>query len=182
MPSEAIGVGNLLEVASDDPAPGTLVVGADVSSTNHDRPAGVADSLQRSDDGVSAPSSEISAVLKSEPTRSDFSDDADRFEVEARPLSFDAAAFRVGAADVLAGRASDDDGRESPQISEKSVCRKGANIVVDPDAWVVFGVERAPPIDGLARGDRVEAGAMHAERPTARCGAEQVEDAEAHHP
>lgn len=85
------------------------MVGADVASTDHKRPAGVADGLQRSEDGVSAPSSEISAVLKSEPTRADFSDDADGFEVEAAPLAFDALAFGVGWADVLAGRASDDD-------------------------------------------------------------------------
>jgi len=105
----ATGVGNLIKVASDDPASGPLVVGSDVASTHHIRPAGVAESLQCSEDGVSAPSSEISAVLKSEPTRSDFSDDADRFEIEAAPLALDAFTFGVGTADVLARRASDDD-------------------------------------------------------------------------
>ena len=73
----------MLDIAGEEPAAGSLVIGPDVASTNHDRPAGVADCLQRSDDGVSAASSEISAVFKSCPTRSDFSDDADCFEVEA---------------------------------------------------------------------------------------------------
>lgn len=103
------GVGNLGDVASDDPAPGALVIGSDVASTNHERPAGVAECFQRSENGVSAPSSEIRAVFKSEPTRAAFSDEADGIEVEAAALAFDAFAFGVGAADVLARRAADDD-------------------------------------------------------------------------
>jgi len=174
--SEAIGVGNLREIASDEPASGPFMIGADVSSTNHDRPAGVADCLQRSEDGVSAPSSEIRAVLKSEPTRSAFVDDADRFEVEARPLPIDTFAFGVGAADVLAGRASDDDGRKSSKISEKSVCRKGADIIVNLHAGVVFGIEGAAPGLDLAGRNRAEASAMHAERPATGSGAEEVEN------
>src|SRR6185437_14949665 len=57
--SDARGVGNLPKVASDEPCPGPFVIGADVTSTNHERPAGVAESLQCSEDGVSAASSEI---------------------------------------------------------------------------------------------------------------------------
>ena len=78
-----MGVGNLCDIAADEPASGPFMVGADVSSTNHERPAGVAECFQRSEDGVSASSSEISAVLKSEPTRAALSDDADRIEEEA---------------------------------------------------------------------------------------------------
>jgi hypothetical protein len=173
--SEAIGVGNLCKVAPDEPAAGSLVIGSDVASTNHDRPAGVADCLQCSDDGVSAPSSEISAVLKSEPTRADFSDDADGFEVEARALAFDAFPLGVGAADILAGRRADDDGRKSSKISEKSVCRKGADIVVNLHAWIVFGIERATPGFDLACGDRRETGAVHTEGPAPSGRAEKVE-------
>lgn len=109
IPSEAIGVGNLGEVASDEPRPRALVVGSDIASTDHERPAGVAEFFQCSEHEVCASSSEISAVLKSEPTRADFSDDADGFEVEAAAVAFDAFAFGVGGADVLAGRTSDDD-------------------------------------------------------------------------
>lgn len=78
-----MGVGNLCKVAPDEPGAGALMVGTDVASTDHERPAGVAEFFQRSEDEVCASSSEISAVLKSEPTRADFSDDAARFEVEA---------------------------------------------------------------------------------------------------
>lgn len=142
----ATGVANLLEIATDKPAPLALVVCADtcpcatriVSSTYHARPAGVADCLQRSDDGVSAPSSEISAVLKSKPTRAALSDNADGFEVEARPLPLDTAPFRVGTADILAWGAADDNGRKSSKIEEKSDCRKGADIVIDLHVRIVL--------------------------------------------
>ncbi|WP_247599379.1 hypothetical protein [Sphingomonas sp. PAMC26645] len=177
------GVGNLVEIRSDKPAPLPFVVRPDasagaariVSSTYHARPAGVADRLQRSDDGVSTSSSEISAVLKSEPTRAALSDEADGFEVEAGPLAFDPPAFGVGAADILAWGTADNDGRKSSKISEKSVCRKGADIVIDLRVRVVFGIEGASPCLDFAGSHCGEAGAMHAERPAARSGAEQVE-------
>ena len=180
-----VGVPNLFKVASDKPCPGALVIGADVPSTNHARPAGVADCLQRSADGVSSPSSEISAVLKSEPTSAafstlsrkvaDFPDNPDRFEVEARSLAFDAPTFGIGTADVLAWGASDNDGRKSSKISEKSVCRKGADIVIDLHVRVVFGIEGAPPCLDFARSHGREARPMHAERPSTSGSAEEVE-------
>jgi hypothetical protein len=80
------------------------MVCAGIVSTNHEEPAGVVECFQCGLDPVSAPSSEISAVLKSEPTRSALSDNADGFEVEARPLAIDTLAFGVSAADVLARR------------------------------------------------------------------------------
>ena len=79
-------VGNLVDVEANDPGSGPFVVRAhagaalSVASTDHERPAGVAEAFQRSEDPVCALSSEISAVLKSEPTRAAFSDDADGFE------------------------------------------------------------------------------------------------------
>lgn len=152
------------------------MIGPDISSTNHERPAGVAEAFQRGENGVCAPSSEIRAVLKSEPTRADLSDDADGFEEEARPLAIDAFAFGVGGADVLAGWASDDDLGEKPKVSNKSVCRKGANVVIDQNAWVVFGIERAPPIDRFTGRDRAKACPVHPERPAAGRRAEEVQD------
>lgn len=165
----------LLGVAPDEPGPLALVVRSNVVSTHHEWPAGVADVRQRSDDPVCAASSEISAVLKSEPTRTAFSDDADSFEVEARPFAFDAFAFGVGAADVLAGRASDDDGRKVSEIVEKSACSEGSNVIVDLHAGVVFGIERAAPRDHLAGGHGAETRPVHPEGPAAGRRAEQVE-------
>nr|WP_263489892.1 hypothetical protein [Mesorhizobium sp. BR1-1-12] len=137
IPSEAIGVGN---TESDKPASLALVVGADVSSTDHKRPAGVADCFQRIDDPVCASSSEISAILKSEPTRSAFVDKADGFEVEAAPFAVDTFALGVGAADVLARRAADDDVGKSNTIPNKSLCGKGGDVVINRDSGVVLAV------------------------------------------
>jgi hypothetical protein len=164
----------LRNIASDEPAPGAFVIGSDVASTNHERPAGVADCFQCREDGVSAPSSEIMAVLKSEPTRADFSDDADGFEEEARPFAIDALASGVGAADVLARRASDNDIGEEAEVGNKSPCRKGADVVIDQDPGIVLGVEDATPFDVFAGGYGRKAGAVHPERPSAGGGAEQV--------
>ncbi|ODU22791.1 MAG: hypothetical protein ABS87_01075 [Sphingomonas sp. SCN 67-18] len=148
------------------------MIGADVCSTNHERPAGVADSLQRRDDRVSAPSSEISAVLKSEPTRADFSDDPDGFEEQAGPFAFDAFAFGVCAADVLAWRASDNDVGEETEVGNKSGCRESADVVIDRNPGIVLAVEDATPFDVFAGGDGAIAGAVHAEGPAARRRAE----------
>ena len=77
------------------------MVGANAVSTHHARLDGVAERFQFIEQPVSAASSEIRAVLKSEPARAAISDQADGFEVEARPLPVDASPFGVGAADVL---------------------------------------------------------------------------------
>lgn len=95
--SEARGVGKLRFIAADEPASLALVVAADIVNTDHEWPAGVAEFRQRGDDPVCAASSEISAVLKSEPTRADLSDDADGFEEEPGPFAVDALALGVGA-------------------------------------------------------------------------------------
>ena len=136
------------------------MVGSDVASTNHDRPAGVAECFQCIEHGVRSPSSEIRAVLKSEPTRAAFSDDANCFEEEARTFAFDAFAFGIGAADVLAGWASDNDVGKPSKISQNALCRKGADIIVNLHSGIVLGVEDAPPFDRLASRHRLETGAV----------------------
>lgn len=142
-PKLALVVGvciKLLDIAADEPCALPFMVGADVVATHHDRPAGVAMSLQRTENPVCAASSEISAVLKSEPTRAALSDDADGFEVEARPLAFDAFAFGVGAADVLAGRRPNDEVGKSSKVASDAIRREVADIVIDQHSGVVFGV------------------------------------------
>ncbi|OGT55462.1 MAG: hypothetical protein A3E01_09130 [Gammaproteobacteria bacterium RIFCSPHIGHO2_12_FULL_63_22] len=146
------------------------MVGSDVRSTYHERPAGVADVFQCSEHGVSAPSSDISAVLKSEPTRAALSDDADGFKEEAGPFAFDAFAFGVGAADVLAWRRSDDDGWKLSNISQKSLCGESADIFINRNPRIVLRIEDAAPFDGLARGNGGEASAVHSQRPATRSG------------
>jgi hypothetical protein len=155
-----VGVANL---EPSEPASLALVVGPDVSSTDHKRPAGVADGLQRIDDPVCASSSEISAILKSEPTRLAFVDKSDGLEIEATALAVDALAFGVRAADVLAGRRPDDDVGKPNTVPNKSVCGKGCDVVIDMHSGVVLGIEGAPPGDDFARRYGVESGAVHAQ-------------------
>ncbi len=155
------------------------MVGAGIVSTHHARFDGVAERFQLSEQPVSAASSEISAVLKSEPARAAISDKADGFEVEAGPLAVDPFALGVGAGDVLARRAADDDVGQESEIGNKSGCGEAADVVVESDMGIVFRVKDAPPFDDLAGGDGDEAGTVQAERPAARRGAEEVE--RAHH-
>ena len=155
------------------------MVGADIVSTHHARFAGVAERFQHSEHPVSAASSEVSAVLKSEPARAAIADQADGFEVESRTLAIDPAPFGVGDRDVLARRAADDDVGEHPKIRKKSSCREGPDVFVEKDMRVVLRVEDAAPFDDFAGGHGDETGAMQAERPAAGRRAEQVE--RAHH-
>jgi hypothetical protein len=150
------------------------VIGSDVPSTYHERPAGVAECFQCSEDGVSSPSSEIRAVFKSEPTRSALSDDADGFKVEAASFPFDAFAFCVGAGDVLARGASDDDGWETSGISNNSICCECADIVIDKDIRVVLLIDCAAPRDVFAGRNGFEPGPVHSERPATGRRAEKV--------
>ena len=173
------GVRKLARVGADKPGPLADMVGADIFSSHHARFAGVAERFQEKEQPVSAASSQISAVLKSEPARAALSDQPDGFEVEARPFAFDPPAFGVGAGDVLARRRTDDDVGQESKFRNKSSCREGPDIRVESDMGIVLRVEDAAPFDDLAGGDGDESGAVQAERPAARRGAEQVE--RAHH-
>jgi len=148
-------------------------------STNHDRPAGVAECFQRSEHCVSSSSSEIRAVLKSEPTRASFSDNSDCFEEEAAALAFDAFAFGVGAGNVLAGWASDDCVGEISEIGNNSICREGSNVIVEHHARVIHGIECTAPIDELTCSDCLKSGPVEAERPATSGRAEKVENSHA---
>lgn len=172
------GVGKLFGVVADEPGPLADMVGADIISTHHARFDGVAERFQFIEQPVSAASSEIRAVFKSEPARAAISDQADGFEIEARPLAVDPFALGVGAADVLAGRATDDDVGQDSKVGNKASCRESAHVLVESDMWIVLCIKDAPPFDDFG-GDGDEAGAVQAERPAARRRAEQVEGA--HH-
>lgn len=130
----------LLDIAADDPRPLPLMVGSDSVATNHDRPTGVPLSFQLTEHPVSAPSSEISAVLKSDPTRADLSDDADGFEEEARPFAVDAFALGVGAGDVLAGGRPNDDVGKSSKVGKQSFAGERPDVVIDQHSGVVLGI------------------------------------------
>jgi hypothetical protein len=143
--------GELVGIEADKPGSFALMVGADVSSTHHAWFAGVAERRQRIEQPVSAPSSEMSAVLKSEPARAAVSDQPDGFEVEPRPLAVDPAPARVGDRDVLAGRTADDDVGQEAEVGNKSGCVEGTDILVEADMGIVLRVEDAAPRHDLAR-------------------------------
>ena len=151
------------------------MVGPDVASTDHKRPAGVAEFFHRNEDGVSTASSEISAVLKSDPTRSALSDNTDDFEDEAAALAFDARAIGVGAGDVLAGIGGDEKFGKSSNVGSHLVRCERPDVVIDFHSGVVLGIEGAAPFDPFAGGHGLEARAVQAERPASCGGAEQVE-------
>jgi hypothetical protein len=67
-----------------------------MSSSDHDRPAGVAVIFQRGAHPVSAANSEPIAVLKAAPARSDLADETGGLEVVAAFVAVDAAAVDVG--------------------------------------------------------------------------------------
>jgi len=136
------------------------VVGAEISSTHHARFAGVAERRQRIEQSVRAASSEMSAVLKSEPARAAVSDQTDGFVVEPRPLAIDPASLDVGDRDVLAGRTADDDVGQEAEVGNKSSCREAAYVPVEAGIRIVLRVEDAAPLDDLARRHGDEAGAM----------------------
>jgi hypothetical protein len=71
-PSLASGVGQ----SSDDPDPISPVGSADVTSTHHERPAGVASLLQPAKDDVSASTAESRDVLNENPIGSHLLHDA----------------------------------------------------------------------------------------------------------
>jgi hypothetical protein len=158
---------DLRGVESNNPCAEPLVVRADVDSTDHERPSGVAEVFQCAEHSVGAASSEISAVLKSDPTRAAFSDEADGFKEELRPIAVDPFAFRIGAGDILARRTSDNDVGQISEIGNNSICGEGENVIVEPDRWIVDAVERAPPWYDLASRDGSETRPVHAERPPA---------------
>lgn len=151
------------------------MVGPDVASTDHKRPAGVAEFFHRNEDGVSTASSEISAVLKSDPTRSALSDNTDDFEDEAAALAFDTRTIGVGAGDVLAGIGGDEKFGKSSNVGSHLVRCERPDVVIDFHSGVVLGIEGAAPFDPFAGGHGLEARAVQAERPASCGGAEQIE-------
>jgi len=108
-----------VEISGDDPHSVSSVRCAGVPSTHHERPAGVAERFQRSENPVCASSTEARDVLKACPNRSDFVDEADGLEEKSGAFSINTLAAGVSDAGVLAWRTADDDGRKVAEIGAK---------------------------------------------------------------
>ncbi|BGE85118.1 hypothetical protein Ms3S1_15540 [Methylosinus sp. 3S-1] len=167
---------DLRGVESNDPHSLSFVIGADMVSTHHERPSGVSDLLQCAEHSVCAASSEARDIFKSDPTRSQISDEADGREEEPGALAVDSLAARVGCARVLAGRASDEQVGTISEIGNNSPCGELSNIVIHPHAGEIRREHGAPPRIGLAGRNRAIAGAMEAERPAAGAAAKEIDD------
>jgi hypothetical protein len=153
---------DLRGVESNDPHALSLMIGADVVTTHHERPSGVAERLQCAEHPVSASSSQARDVFKSDPTRSQISDEPDSLEEEPGAFAVDSLAARVRGARVLAGRASDDDVWPPSEIGNKSSCGEGSNIVIEPHIGEILRIDRPPPRVRLACRHCAKAGPMHA--------------------
>lgn len=168
--SDARGVG------SDEPRPFATVVRADVASTHHERPAGVARRLQIIGECVIAENSEPRRVLKRKPNRSDLVDETDGLPEEPGSLSVDSSSFGVGGRNILARRASNDDVGEISEVGHKSSCGEISDISIHPTFGMMDGEDSAPPRINLTSGNRAIACAGHAKRPATRPAAEKIED------
>jgi hypothetical protein len=100
-PSAAFAVGH-------DPDPIASMRGADMSSTHHQRPAGVTSGLQVSENPVSAVSSEARDVLNENPLGSQLSHQPRELAPESASLAVDACSEPSGT-DILAGEPSCDE-------------------------------------------------------------------------
>jgi hypothetical protein len=79
-----------------------------VSSTHHERPAGVARRLQVAEDGICTATAQSRHVLDEHPAWTEFADDAGELPPEAAAESGDPDA-PAGGGDVLAGEAASDE-------------------------------------------------------------------------
>lgn len=96
---------------------------ADVSSTHHERPAGVARRFQIAEDDICPATAQRRHVLDEHPAWPEFADDAGDLPPEATPVPvFEAGAF-PRRRDILAGEAAGDeiDPLEVPGVGESDV-------------------------------------------------------------
>src|SRR5262249_21069848 len=115
----------------DDPDPIASVRGSNVSSTHHERPAGVARRLQVPEHGIRAATAQSRHVLDEHPAWSELADDAGEFPPEAAAVSGESPPSS-GGRDVLAGESTGD---EVDALKGRSA---GESDVATPrDSWPV---------------------------------------------
>ncbi len=93
---------------SDDKDARAFMRGTDVTSTHHERPAGVAERFQVTEDGICAATAQSRHVFDEHPPWAEFTEDPGKLAPESAPLPAEPDAFaRCG--DVLAGEAAGDE-------------------------------------------------------------------------
>jgi hypothetical protein len=152
------------QVGSKDDNPWPPVPSAEVASSNHVRPAGVTDRVQRVRDPVIASSLDESAVLSNEPTRSDFIDDADGVIEEV--VGVEASTAADGGV-LAAGRGARNKINLGDAVGAEALAAEGSEVIVLLHLRIVLGVERAPPGHRLAGRNGGDSGAVQTQRPCA---------------
>lgn len=163
-----------LGVGTNNPTSLTDMRRAEVTSTHHDRPSGVADFFQFTENAVDASTSDARNILKRIPARSKLADDSNGFEIEPRPLAVDAFAFVVCGAGVLAGWASANK-VNCDAVSSQSFGGDCSNIVIELCTRKVSRELSAAPRVDLDRSDGDKASAVEPETPSAAGPAEEIE-------
>lgn len=160
----------------DDALPG--MIGSEVRSTHHERPIGVTDLFQPTEHPVDSATADARNVLSANPIGSAFVDEAKPLHKESGSLSVESSASGVGAARILARRASDNDVGKS-SICPQTVGGEGSNVIVHPHAGEISQVLRTAPRIDFASRDGFEASrSVEAEAPTTGGAGEEVEDTE----
>jgi hypothetical protein len=144
----------------DDPDAVASVGRSDVSSTHHERPAGVARRLQVSKDGICPATAQSRHVLDEHPAWSELADDAGKLPPEPAPVSgVDACA--------LAGESAGNevDGLEASSTGKAHISAAGNSRPVSGEDVLTVGLPLHLPAHR-------EPGAFQAERHAADAGEE----------
>lgn len=120
---------------------------------------------QRIEYPVDALSSCVRAILSRAPKRSDFEDEAG--EVPEQVIVRNALSLGVGCADLLAGRASDDDIWEISEVGAQSLGCELADIGVHAAPGMGSSENRSAPIVEFASCDGAIPGSLEPETPSA---------------
>jgi hypothetical protein len=160
------------QVGSKDDDSWPPMPSAKVSSFHHERPAGVAERFQRVCDPVIASSLEESAVLSSEPTRSDLADNSDGVQEEV--VGVETTSGSDGGI-LAAGRRPSNKINRGDAVGAEPGAGEASEVVIELHPRIVERVEVPPPGHGLAGRDSCDAGAVQAQGPGAGSPGTEIE-------
>jgi hypothetical protein len=153
-----------------DPDAVAAVRRADVVSTHHERPAGVAARLQVTEHGICAATAQGRHVLDEHPAWLELADDAGEFPPEAAPMPGEPDAFSCRR-DVLVGEAAGDeiDGRERAGVREPDIAAVENSRPVSFEDRLTVGIALHLPAYGKPRAFQPKRHAADAREEIATC-------------
>ncbi len=147
---------------------------AGMGSTHHERPAGVARSLQPGKHPVRTANAQRRDVLNHHPTRSALAHEAELVLPQAASLTIQPGPGS-GGTDILAWEATADETRIRHAVRMQATGREGADVVITGHIWPVAPQDAAGMGGLLAEGHGLASGALEAEGETTDA-AEEVKD------